>query len=689
MLKVILFVTIFFQNGLDALRCPEKCHCAEENRKVFSFVICRDFMPDVVETFLRQTKGVQNLTLTMSTITPELWSLICKKDFARSLVILNLSGNMLQGFPSGCFKNMKGLKSLKADNNLIRKLDDGMFDDLVSLTNISLTNNNIEHIGKKVFTNLTALKHLYYVGLSDNILTTLDSWPLLLGTSQKAFCASLESNYISTLTNNLGVVVNCDKKFNFNLILNKNNITHLAEVYQKWGPPRADQLLCPGRLNNMISLEHNPLSGDCVDYVILTLAIALPEIFSKIASKSRERLLNDLEPKNMICKVIEDCPMHCMCFQRPYNHTLVVDCSKAELKTMPSKLPSRKPMTYFLTTPLKYDLIFSSHNLSSLIGDLLPSDLKYAESIDLSAGSISSIDGEAWKVLSKARRVLLHGNKLKTLPRKIESIDFHWKQVTLHDNPWSCTCENAWMKLWFETLPKMTGKILCSSPEWLANVDLLTADFCHEPVFNFTLLLKILLPPLFIICIAAIAYWARLKLKKNAYENGMRYVMVNSRDEYLDEELYCDIFLSCSDQDKEEGDKFFEELEKKHGFAVMHRSTDFSRGIQTLENNADEAISDCKHTICLLSKAYFSSPCCVEELALALMRDKDSGYHRLIIVLLEPIDLDRLKKVSNYPGDFLIIKMFGLSKEEFWACLLSHLPLRKDKETGCFSGPQI
>ena len=235
----------------------------------------------------------------------------------------------------------------------------------------------------------------------------------------------------------------------------------------------------------------------------------------------------------------------------------------------------------------------------------------------------------------------------------------------------------------------MTGKILCSSPEWLANVDLLKADFCHEPLFNCTLLLKFLLPPLFIICIAAISFWARLKLKKNAYENSMRYVMVSSRDDTLDEELQCDIFLSCSDQDKEEGDKFLEELEKKHGFAVMHRSADFSRGIQTMESNADGAISDCKHTICLLSKAYFSSPCYVEELVLALARDKEFGYHRLVIVLLELIDLDRLKKVSNYPGDFLIIKMFETSKEEFWASLLPHLPFRKGKQTGCFSGLQI
>ena len=667
-------VLILFCLKNDALinDCPKNCVCDDRET-----IYCTGVFYDNSNDFTSfGTTGLKHLTVTNSTCFPKIWTFICN---ITSLESLDVTRNRLKELPTNCFKDMKNLVSLRADFNKIQLLQDGVFDGLESLKVLNLSNNMIGEIGSNVFTNVTLFWNLQIVDLSLNLLNSLDSWPFLLSGSYKQI--TFFRNMISSLTNYANVTVLRGTVVNFEIDLRFNNIQHISDLLSKWTKVKTFHFPWMNRLFSNIKFHGNDMICDCIDYVVL---IALFENFitaqMEIGGCNGGRPIHDLNITKIICYVRDDCPDDCICFQRPCDYALVVDCSKRNLPIIPHKFPSRKPMTYLYTIPYKYELLLS-HNSISILGEN-STVLKHTSSLDLSHGAISLITPGTWYLMRKIKNIFLHNNSLSTLPKEIQFINFTTNRWTLHNNPWSCSCENAWMKDWFKSIEgKLTMKVLCSSPNWNSNKDILTVDFCYQPPFNYQMLTQIIFSTLVIfIFVLVLALLAWRKYRYDIYTKyGLRYIF--DSDECLNENMTHDIFLSCSCHDVPVALRFLEKLENELGFNVFYHSRNFPVGGLICDNISD-AITRCKRTLCLVSKNFCSSYWCVEEFNRAYLNDIVLTKRRLLVVLLEPLDWNRGELPIEFKSYFqtrTCIEMFKLSEIETWRKLSYCLPtLRSD-----------
>lgn len=683
MLGGILFlITLIHLINVNSLNCPKNCECQDDRRSL----TCRKTDPSAMEEYLSKHNKIQNLSVTYSTISLRMWTLICNRS---NLEQLDLSSNQLLEFPRNCFKQMKKVKTLTANNNNLKSLESGIFDGLVSLERIFLISNHISYIGINVFTDVNLFKNLEYIDLSSNNLNSLDTWPLALGLRGTKLTVNLGYNLISNLTNHLNFNIKCPNNQSVQLLLNNNKLTRLSQFFEAWIPAK-DMIhgRCAYESFMGIKLDGNKLACDCIDYAILTLKQKFYHVTLFMDMPCEMGIATvSIQPSSIICTVTDECPENCTCFQRPYNNTLVVDCSRAvKLDIFPTKLPSRKTMTYFYSAPLRYDLIFIHHSIDKITENSVL--LKHTKSLDLSNGILSAIEPAALKFMKNVERILLNNNALTSLPKEILNANFTTKQWSLHDNPWACSCENKWMKTWFSMInDKLIRKPFCFSPEWHSGKHVMTVDFCFKPPFNYKLLFEImsaiLISILFLMTITLLVW------RKNKYlifeKYGIRLIWDN--DECLSERMLHDVFLVCSHANIETGLKVLRILENDHRFNVCFHERDFVVGVSILEN-ASNSIVNSKRTLCLISKAFLSSYWCMEEFKMAYKNDLDKKKHRLLVVLLEQVDWDdpdmeQLHEIKSYIKSRTYLELFNLPEKIAWRTLLYSMP-RPKKEVHSF-----
>ncbi|ELT91592.1 hypothetical protein CAPTEDRAFT_101903, partial [Capitella teleta] len=92
---------------------------------------------------------------------------------------LDLRNNSLGVLDPDCFKRLAQLQGVFLAQNEIAKIPDHIFDNNHFLEVIDLSQNEIRFIGLHVFSNASILRNLKYVNLSDNMLTSLEPWPMI------------------------------------------------------------------------------------------------------------------------------------------------------------------------------------------------------------------------------------------------------------------------------------------------------------------------------------------------------------------------------------------------------------------------------------------------------------------------------------------------------------------------------
>ena len=677
MLREIFISIILLRvgNKVSSLNCPKNCECKGGGIGLK----CHEADPSAVEEYLT-SKRIKELSFTYSTISLRMWTLLYNSS---NIEHLDLSSNHLSEFPRNCFKQMNKMKTLTASNNNLKSLEDGIFDGLVSLERIFLIGNNISYIGVNVFTDVNLFKNLEHIDLSSNNLKSLDTWPLALGLRGTKLTVNLGFNLISNLTNHLNFIIKCPNNQSVQLLLNDNKLTHLAQFFMSWAPTTDFvHTKCSYDSFKGIQTYGNKLACDCIDYAVLTFKQRAyhAKIFVDMPCRVGKAGAS-IDPPSIICAVTEDCPENCTCYQRPYNNTLVVDCSRlVKLDTFPTKLPSRKTMTYFYSIPLRYDLIFTHHSIDRITENSVL--LKYTKSLDLSSGILTTIEPAALKFMRNVERILLNNNKLTSLPKEILNANLTTKQWSLHDNPWACNCDNKWMKTWFTmNHDKLNRKPFCSSPEWHSGKHIMEVDFCYKPLSNHKLLFEIITAILIsLVFLTSITLLSWRKNKHLIFEKyGIRFIWDN--DECLSERMLHDVFLVCSHANIEDGLKVLGILENYHGFNVCFHERDFLVG-ESILDNARNAIVNSKRTLCLISKDFLSSHWCLEEFKMAYNNDLDKKKHRVLVVLLEQVDWDveQHPEIKSYIRSRSYLELFNLPEEIAWRTLLYSMPRPKKED---------
>jgi len=384
------------------------------------------------------------------------------------LTALTLDRNRLTQLSVNCFTNMTHLRSFSANDNNITELRGELFDGLRNLENISLSRNQIAKIGPRVFTQQARLVSLTTVALNENLLSTLEPWPLILGVSrsaEKPLLVAVRSNRISTLTNSVGYRYHCRLPPTFFRVdFAHNLLPRLSDMLRGWGLNKT-HVLCLLRYRCTFRLAHNPFICDCRDFKFYSTVHLWPRlgIFHEVYCSEPTELYGEAIiriPLNAYtCDIRDGCPVGCRCAFRPANVTVHIDCPRNNMASLPVELP---PLP---RTNAVYKLDFSNNKrLRRLTHRPYFARTSF---MDVSHCSVEEIGFEAWKSLVNVSVVLLNDNRIAKLPRAYSEVSVASGSIDLHDNPWECSCERGWMQDWLKSVSRHLANpnsILCQSP---------------------------------------------------------------------------------------------------------------------------------------------------------------------------------------------------------------------------------
>lgn len=535
-----------------------------------------------------------------------------------NLEILDLSYNIIEQLPSYCFKGSNRLQILHVDNNMIRTLQDGVFDGLTNLTNLYLNDNKLTSVGSGVFSNLSNHPHLYYIYLQNNLISEIDSWPIMriLNAEDIGF-VGLQDNPLRSITTSRQWHFKCSTTNGLKAInLINTNINHLSTLFKALNFTLAN-LLCLGNysssniLSPLFRLDlRNDLVCDCLDFDYYRMYSTVTGItwskangVSKYAvCKSPPELAGrcpfDIPLDRFVCNTVERCSQGCQCVYQPATAKLSIMCTKSTMHTLPTELPVL-PKSY-----TKYSVhITGNLQLRKLdFRDYMhrTGDFEFTNSL---LSEISDI--EVWRLLLNVDSLRLHGNRLQSIPDVVRTLNVT-ANVSLERNPWSCSCDNQWMNDWLRSIRTRLSSvddILCDTPTRLRGNNLLMIspdEFCSDPLsVAVRKALTASLTTVGGVIVAALAIV--LTIYRFRFLLFVRWKFHPfDRDECEGEDMEYDVFLSaCSEDERDHVNRIIDSLESL-GYSVCYHTRDFNAG-ETIENNMRRAVERSKRTVCVVT----------------------------------------------------------------------------------------
>jgi hypothetical protein len=249
------------------------------------------------------------------------------------------------------------------------------------------------------------------------------------------------------------------------------------------------------------------------------------------------------------CDVTERCPTGCRCVYRPANATLHVYCSFSNLTKLPTELP---PLPKAV---VRYKMDLRNNPHLTVIEDR--DYFTNLSTLDASNSGVEAVDPKAWRHLVTTdleRKILLDGNRLKTLPHDgVTSINVSRRVfISLNDNPWSCLCNNRWMISWLKSAEEhlmYSDGILCDSPKRLRGRNVFRVpdeEFCIDPAI--ALVQKVI--PISIVAVVVVMSTLVIVAYRLRFFMFARWKFHPfDRDECVGEDMEYDVFLCCSSED--------------------------------------------------------------------------------------------------------------------------------------------
>jgi len=478
--------------------CPPLCTCQQPNNKSLAIDCGKRKMNvtilynslDLLLSDVKLRERLRSLQISNTPLT-EIPVSVCRLS---KLTSLNLDRNRLVRLRNSCINNMTQLQILSAVYNRIIQLQNRLFDGLNSLRDIKLYSNRISSIGLHVFSNPNNLVSLKLIDLDDNLLQSLEPWPIIRGQiGLPAVVVYINKNRISNFTNNIGWQFQCNSRPSYAKVHMKfNYIKHLTDVLHGWNVTSTRQILCLLGIKKddlIVDISFsNSYHCDCRDIEYYKFRFAL---FSRLFCSKPPSLVPwpalGVPLIDMTCELSDRCPSRCKCIYRPANATLHVNCAAANLSALPFDMPPL-PKSYD-----RYKLDFSWNKLLRRLDSR--SYFVDTVALDVSNCAVHHIDLSAWREFARMRSpfvvptIYLHKNDLESFPFEVTSINFSSVRFTLGRNPWQCSCANGWMIGWFQSLRSLSQNddvnALCASPSRLKGRLISQStedDFCVDAI---------------------------------------------------------------------------------------------------------------------------------------------------------------------------------------------------------------
>ncbi|KAJ3667175.1 hypothetical protein Zmor_002575 [Zophobas morio] len=365
---------------------------------------------------------------------------------------LDLSDNELDdvdAMPS----SLKNLEILNLENNAIRIINEGAFSNLILLEELNLAQNQIKHIQQLAFVNNYRLRaidlsrngyngqgnifknlmFLQNLNLSYNLITNIEGL-ITLRHKPLMEVLDLRKNLISNLS-----LLNLQDWSNVDVNLESNNISvvnfdhvDLIEYYN----------------TVTIHLANNPLKCDCTNYDLMKylkggsnreVTMKFDIRIGSVNCEALDNSIDSLELSTITCPLEDSgCPEECLCSWRPFDSSLVVDCSNRNLTYLPNITTSSFQRTNFT----QIEVHLESNRLTSANLSLY----KNITSLFLSNNNLVTVQGEPDRNLKVLE---LDHNQLSTLGREFVQKFNKWSMsnLLLNNNPWTCDCDSENLRL--------------------------------------------------------------------------------------------------------------------------------------------------------------------------------------------------------------------------------------------------
>lgn len=498
------------------------------------------------------------------------------------------------------------------------------------LRSLQLMYNQIKSISRNAFVRLVHLKRL---DLSHNLITSF-------------LFDVLTTSYLLLTNNSISVIPNfCDRQmikapYLSTLFLDNNLISDITTL----------TFMCSNHLSNL-HLDQNPikvLKNNAFAYIPRLKGLSLSNIGSR---------LQQIEPyafnSSSLRKLIFSGNKHAL-QENNFDRKNIFQFlpSLTDLVLTNTVLPLRSNMLQDMFRPLKKvkNLI-----LQGVDWRVLPSGIFYLmpalEKLVLSGNMFSSWNGsDVFNNVTSLRYLYLSSNNINLInetsfpPFLLQNL----KRLDLSNNPFSCTCDLNWFKIWIEntniSLRPYPEHYKCHTPPELKFKRLkdfnITKESCQQRKQDTQVLLASIVSSclVFVITIVSVAvYKCRWHIRYGIYllRSKKRYKNKYSSSE---ESFIYDGFVIYSDEDRNWVHKeLLPYLEDNHGLRLCIHFRDFEVG-RLIVDNIVESIYMSRKVICILSNNFVKSHWCQFELLLAHDKLLKEGSEMMIIIMLTEIN---------------------------------------------------
>ena len=625
------------------------------------------------------------------------------------LEAVDLSANKLVSLPETLFHGLTSLRYIFLDLNYLSFLKLELFQGLKNVKKIDLNDNNLNYIPKGLFSSLNKLEFLHLEGnkiastdenpfsrqsvlrevlLKNNRLSAIPSWIFRLS---KIEVIDLSFNRITGLQGITKAMKGRTPRFKMHLRrvslnLENNNITTLGSP---WQFVRIFSYFYP---RFQIKLTGNPLTCDCVmsvsikrikPFYIFNREMRLQvyswqcgwphELQNKSILKVREnQWMHKEEPEN--------CPAECVCRKRCSDEIIVVNCEGKSLAEVPTSMPQG-----LIELNLKNNEIKDIPPYPYLINVTV---------LQLANNKIDELRLPTLKKLKYTQTLLIDSNKLRSLPREIETMNF--TTLALDQNLFKCDCRTKWMKHWLlrnERQINDVEKVLCTSGHSLGHpmITLSDDEFICSPVKNdnfgiekrsfltgniLAAILGGLLILIMIVVILLYKYHGEMKVFMFTHFNWHPFDRIDDSDPT---KIY-DAFISYSGNDHQWVVETLKQRLEHHDppYKLCFHYRDFRAGAPIVENIL-KSVDESKRMLMVLSPSFARSEWCLLEFRAAHRKVIEDRMNYLIIILLDDVNMAELdEEIKLYMRTNTYV---SYRDKWFWQKLFYAMPQQPARES--------
>ena len=376
---------------------------------------------------------------------------------AQQLKSVKLSYNDLSTLPARVFTPLTTLEQLHLNGNQFETLSPDMLEGLVELLDLDLSRNKLGNLPSDIFDGLTKLN---FLNLGRNSMTTLP--PNIFHSLTELQQLMIYNNELEVLEAGIfDQLVNLEE-----LKLHHNQITSL--------PP---QVFWSLRNLKILTLSSNRLT-------------AIPDkTFYNMPMMTKLTMYN-----NPLLSLPDQLMGHMPDINEFYLYATNLSTVPGNLFANMSglltlnfhlnELLSELPSDLFCCLPNLHKLSLKSNKLVHLHPQLF-SRLTTLGILLLNDNKLQSLPGNIFQGLGQVRTIDLHHNRLMSLPGDIFLSNKALTNLTLSDNPWSCTCSIRGFTKWIRQNERVVvdrDDVLCHSPVYQL---LRTVASLSDDEFNF------------------------------------------------------------------------------------------------------------------------------------------------------------------------------------------------------------